>query len=377
MDVQWYPGHMTKARRMMEENIRLVDLVIELVDARIPLSSRNPDIDALCAGKGRVVLLCKADLADPAKTEEFTEYFRQKGILAVAVDARERKAGELVRRYVQEAGQAKISRDRARGIVGRPLRAMVAGIPNVGKSTFINSFAGRASTKTGNKPGVTRGKQWIRLGGDVELLDTPGILWPKFDNQQIGMRLALVGAIRDEILDKQELAVWLIDYLEKEYPGALQKKYLNPDSEEESSADPSEEEEAMLPPGYILLLRIARARGLLVKGGEPDADRAAAMLIDDCKNGRIGRISLDRLQDAEQMEKERLAFVTAQQQEKEKEKEAARKKAARSAGNKRPAVRGGSNTKSGESRDSFRGGKGSGPRKNRDTRGKNDRRKSR
>ena len=377
MDVQWYPGHMTKARRMMEENIRLVDLVIELVDARIPLSSRNPDIDALCAGKGRVVLLCKADLADPAKTEEFTEYFRQKGILAVAVDARERKAGELVRRYVQEAGQAKISRDRARGIVGRPLRAMVAGIPNVGKSTFINSFAGRASTKTGNKPGVTRGKQWIRLGGDVELLDTPGILWPKFDNQLIGMRLALVGAIRDEILDKQELAVWLIDYLEKEYPGALQKKYLNPDSEEESSADPSEEEEAMLPPGYILLLRIARARGLLVKGGEPDADRAAAMLIDDCKNGRIGRISLDRLQDAEQMEKERLAFVTAQQQEKEKEKEAARKKAARSAGNKRPAVRGGSNTKSGESRDSFRGGKGSGPRKNRDTRGKNDRRKSR
>ena len=361
----------------MEENIRLVDLVIELVDARIPLSSRNPDIDALCAGKGRVVLLCKADLADPAKTEEFTGYFRQKGILAVAVDARERKAGELVRRYVQEAGQAKISRDRARGIVGRPLRAMVAGIPNVGKSTFINSFAGRASTKTGNKPGVTRGKQWIRLGGDVELLDTPGILWPKFDNQQIGMRLALVGAIRDEILDKQELAVWLIDYLEKEYPGALQKKYLNPDSEEESSADPSEEEEAMLPPGYILLLRIARARGLLVKGGEPDADRAAAMLIDDCKNGRIGRISLDRLQDAEQMEKERLAFVTAQQQEKEKEKEAARKKAARSAGNKRPAVRGGSNTKSGESRDSFRGGKGSGPRKNRDTRGKNDRRKSR
>ena len=201
MDVQWYPGHMTKARRMMEENIRLVDLVIELVDARIPLSSRNPDIDALCTGKGRVVLLCKADLADPAKTEEFTEYFRGRGILAVAVDARERKAGEVVRRYIQEAGREKIARDRARGIVGRPLRAMVAGIPNVGKSTFINSFAGRASTKTGNKPGVTRGKQWIRLGGDVELLDTPGILWPKFDNQVIGMRLALVGAIRDEVLE--------------------------------------------------------------------------------------------------------------------------------------------------------------------------------
>ncbi|MEE1165301.1 MAG: ribosome biogenesis GTPase YlqF, partial [Lachnospiraceae bacterium] len=215
MDVQWYPGHMTKARRMMEENIRLVDLVIELVDARIPLSSRNPDIDALCAGKGRVVLLCKADLADPAKTEEFMAWFREKGILAVAVDARERKAGEVVRRYIQDAGREKLARDRARGIVGRPLRAMVAGIPNVGKSTFMNSFAGRASTKTGNKPGVTRGKQWIRLGGDVELLDTPGILWPKFDNQEIGMRLALVGAVRDDILDKQELAVWLIDYLEQ------------------------------------------------------------------------------------------------------------------------------------------------------------------
>ena len=221
MDVQWYPGHMTKARRMMEENIRLVDLVIELVDARIPMSSRNPDIDALCTGKGRVVLLCKADLADPEKTQEFIDYFRRKDILAVAVDARERKAGEIVRRYVQEACQEKIARDRARGIVGRPLRAMVAGIPNVGKSTFINSFAGRASTKTGNKPGVTRGKQWIRLGGGVEMLDTPGILWPKFDNQLIGMRLALVGAIRDEILDKQELALWLLDYLEGEYHGII------------------------------------------------------------------------------------------------------------------------------------------------------------
>ena len=226
MEYQWYPGHMTKARRMMEENIRLVDLVIELVDARIPLSSRNPDIDALCRGKGRIVLLCKADLADPAKTEQFEEYFRSRGILAVSADARERRAGDVVRRFVQEACKEKIARDRARGIVGRPLRAMVAGIPNVGKSTFINSFAGRASAKTGNKPGVTRGKQWIRMGGSVELLDTPGILWPKFDNQEIGMRLALVGAIRNEILDRVELVIWLLDYLQREYPGAVEKKYL-------------------------------------------------------------------------------------------------------------------------------------------------------
>lgn len=339
MDVQWYPGHMTKARRMMEENIRLVDLVIELVDARIPMSSRNPDIDALCSGKGRVVLLCKADLADPARTEAYLDFFRERGFLAVAADAREKKAGEVVRRYVQEACREKIARDKARGIVGRPLRAMVAGIPNVGKSTFINSFAGRASTKTGNKPGVTRGKQWIRLGGGVELLDTPGILWPKFDDQAIGMRLALVGAIRDEVLDRQELALWLLRWLEVEYPGVVRDKYLTgraqgeeedtgeqetsgstgadvPDAEapdngdaEDGPEDPVSVTEDLhpaagaysMPAEYELLLEIAAARRLLRKGGEPDAERAAAMLIDDCRNGRIGRISLERPQDAAAM----------------------------------------------------------------------------
>lgn len=339
MDVQWYPGHMTKARRMMEENIRLVDLVIELVDARIPMSSRNPDIDALCSGKGRVVLLCKADLADPARTEAYLDFFQERGFLAVAADAREKKAGEVVRRYVQEACREKIARDKARGIVGRPLRAMVAGIPNVGKSTFINSFAGRASTKTGNKPGVTRGKQWIRLGGGVELLDTPGILWPKFDDQAIGMRLALVGAIRDEVLDRQELALWLLRYLEAEYPGVVRDKYLTgraqgeeeaageqetsgssgadgPDAgapgngdAEDGHEDPVSVTEDLHPAGgaysmpaeYELLLEIAAARRLLRKGGEPDAERAAAMLIDDCRNGRIGRISLERPQDAAAM----------------------------------------------------------------------------
>lgn len=326
MDVQWYPGHMTKARRMMEENIRLVDLVIELVDARIPMSSRNPDIDALCSGKGRVVLLCKADLADPARTEAYLDFFRERGFLAVAADAREKKAGEVVRRYVQEACREKIARDKARGIVGRPLRAMVAGIPNVGKSTFINSFAGRASTKTGNKPGVTRGKQWIRLGGGVELLDTPGILWPKFDDQAIGMRLALVGAIRDEVLDRQELALWLLRYLEAEYPGLVRDKYLTGrgqgddasgpeesqnlpggDSEDSPGADDVTEDAGgisgayEMPAEYELLLEIAAARRLLRRGGEPDAERAAAMLIDDCRNGRIGRISLERPKDAAAM----------------------------------------------------------------------------
>lgn len=331
MEVQWYPGHMTKARRMMEENIRLVDLVIELVDARIPLSSSNPDIDALCRGKGRVVLLCKADLADPAATEQFVEYYRERGIIASAVDARERKAADLVRRQIQEACREKIERDRARGIVGRPLRAMVAGIPNVGKSTFINSFAGRASAKTGNKPGVTRGKQWIRIGEGVELLDTPGILWPKFDSREIGMRLALIGAVRDEILDKEELALWLLKFLESEYPGTVRDKYLgtseacsgdviNGDVINKESAgnsvdgisggDENQDDDEIpkvisaagtVPEGYALLVKIARSRLLLLKGAEPDTSRAAAMLIDDCKNGRLGRISLDRPQDAQAM----------------------------------------------------------------------------
>ena len=369
MDVQWYPGHMTKARRMMEENIRLVDLVIELVDARIPMSSRNPDIDALCSGKGRVVLLCKADLADPARTEAYLDFFRERGFLAVAADAREKKAGEVVRRYVQEACREKIARDKARGIVGRPLRAMVAGIPNVGKSTFINSFAGRASTKTGNKPGVTRGKQWIRLGGGVELLDTPGILWPKFDDQAIGMRLALVGAIRDEVLDRQELALWLLRWLEAEYPGVVRDKYLTgraqgeeqdtgeqetsgstgadvPDAEapdngdaEDGPEDPVSVTEDLhpaagaysMPAEYELLLEIAAARRLLRKGGEPDAERAAAMLIDDCRNGRIGRISLERPQDA-------AAMLEAAQQAPAAEKETRRPAGKSRASGKKPGT---------------------------------------
>ena len=284
MDYQWYPGHMTKARRMMQENIGLVDLVIELADARIPLSSRNPDIDSLCGSKARILLMTKADMADPVKTAKFQKYFEDRGFMVIAVDARTRKANEKIRAYVEKACAAKRERDKRRGIVGRPLRAMVAGIPNVGKSTFINSFAGRASAKTGNKPGVTRGKQWIRLNKNLELLDTPGILWPKFEDRQVGVNLALTGAIRQDLLEEQELSLELLDFLQREYPALLKAKYAPADAGQEWEL-PMENAE--------LLRKIAISRNLLKAGSEPDYQRASKMVLDDFRNGKTGRISLE------------------------------------------------------------------------------------
>ena len=283
MDYQWYPGHMTKARRMMQENIGLVDLVIEMADARIPLSSRNPDIDSLCGNKARILLMTKADMADPARTARFQKYFEDKGFMVIAMDARTRKANEKIKAYVEKACAAKRERDKRRGIVGRPLRAMVVGIPNVGKSTFINSFAGKASAKTGNKPGVTRGKQWIRLNKNLELLDTPGILWPKFEDRQVGVNLALTGAIRQELLEEQELSLELLDFLQREYPSLLIGRYA-----------PEGEEKWELPMDNVqLLTKIALARNLLKGGGEPDYQRASKLVLDDFRNGKTGRITLE------------------------------------------------------------------------------------
>ena len=213
MNYQWYPGHMTKAKRMMQENIGLIDLVIELVDARIPLSSRNPDIDELGKNKARLVLLNKSDLADAGANKLWMEYFRGKGFHVLEINARSGQGLRAIQGMVKEACKEKIERDRKRGIRNRPIRAIVVGIPNVGKSTFINSFAGKACTKTGNKPGVTKGKQWIRLNRELELLDTPGILWPKFESEEVGRNLALIGSMNDEILQMTELAADLIDYL--------------------------------------------------------------------------------------------------------------------------------------------------------------------
>ena len=217
MNFQWYPGHMTKAKRMMQENIKLIDIVVELVDARVPLSSKNPDIDELAKNKYRLILLNKTDLADREQTDRWEAYFKKQGFAVANVNSQRGTGVKAVSGVIQEACKEKIERDRRRGIKNRPIRAMIVGIPNVGKSTFINSFAGKACTKTGNKPGVTKGKQWIKLNKNIELLDTPGILWPKFEDQIVGLRLALIGSIKDEIVNRSELAIELISFLQEKW----------------------------------------------------------------------------------------------------------------------------------------------------------------
>lgn len=281
MKIQWYPGHMTKAKRAMEADIKLVDLVIELVDARVPASSRNPDIDRLAQNKARLILLNKSDLADEKVNRQWEEWFAQKGILAVRLNAKSGTGMKTVQNAIQEACKEKTERDRRRGILNRPVRAMVVGIPNVGKSTFINSLARKAAAKTGNKPGVTKGNQWIRLNKNVELLDTPGILWPRFEDETTGVRLALIGSVNDEILDLRELAAEGIRFLQKRYPGVLKERY---GAEEENSP-------------YEILQEIAKVRNCLQKGGEPDADKAIRLFLDDLRSGRLGGISLERPQE--------------------------------------------------------------------------------
>lgn len=284
MNIQWYPGHMTKAKRAMKEDIKLIDLIIELVDARVPLASRNPDIDELGKGKARLILLNKSDLASEKQNEAWTAWFKKKGFFVVKVNARSGAELKQINGVVQESCKEKIERDRRRGILNRPVRAMVVGIPNVGKSTFINSFAGKACTKTGNKPGVTKGNQWIRLNKTLELLDTPGILWPRFEDQRVGLLLAFIGSINDEILNKDELAMELIRFLETYYPQILPQRYLPDEDKEVSSGSRTELE---------WLSQIAKVRGCLLKGGEPDYGKAAAIVIDDFRSGRLGRITLE------------------------------------------------------------------------------------
>ena len=279
LNIQWYPGHMTKTRRMMEEELRLVDAVCEILDARIPISSRNPDIDAICGTKPRLVILNRIDMADPAMVKRWSDYFKSKGMAVVQTDCKSRKGINLFVPAVRELLAEKLRRYAEKGQVGRPLKIMVVGIPNVGKSTFINQIAGRKGAKAENRPGVTRGKQWVTVDTGLLLLDTPGILWPKFEDPQVGIRLAYTGAVKDDVLDVEGLACHLMEMLWKRYPDAVQTRYKLADDLPDD--------------GWELLQAAARKRGFLISGGEVDTERMARVLLDEYRSCKLGRFTLE------------------------------------------------------------------------------------
>ncbi len=281
MSINWYPGHMTAARRKMQEDIKLCDVVIELLDARIPISSTNPDINTLAQNKKRLIILNKADMADNTVNELWRKHYEELGIKTISMDARVRKQTSKVTDAVKEVCREKLERDKRRGIAARPIKAMVVGIPNVGKSTFINSYVGKATAKTGNKPGVTRGNQWIRISNEINLLDTPGILWPKFEDEKVGMNLAAIGSINDDILEMRDIAMYIIDFLQINYCNILSNRYMIKDGVERD----------------MILSAIAENKKCVKKGGEPDIDKAAKLLVDDLRNGSLGRISLEKPED--------------------------------------------------------------------------------
>lgn len=294
MDIHWYPGHMTKTRRMIQADLKLVDLVAEVIDARIPISSRNPDIDELVGDKPRLIILNRADQADPEQTRAWTRWFKARGCAVLETDS---KTGGGVNQFsavIKDALKEQIARWREKGQVGRPVRVMVVGVPNVGKSTFINKVARRKSAKAGDRPGVTRGKQWVAVDAGLDLLDTPGILWPKFEDQTVGRNLAFTGAIKDEVMDAETLACYLMETLAERYPQALLERYkleLPPRAQDEETGG--------LSYGYDLLERAARKRGFLVSGGEPDTERMAKVLLDEFRAGRLGRFTLETPEGAE------------------------------------------------------------------------------
>ncbi|MGE4213242.1 MAG: ribosome biogenesis GTPase YlqF [Anaerotignaceae bacterium] len=290
MDIQWYPGHMTKTRRMMEENLGLVDVVIELIDARIPYSSKNPDIDELAKNKFRIIVMNKSDLADERSTAKWVDYFEAKGFKVILTDSVAGKGVKSVTDVARELMAEKVARLKARGRLFVPVRAMIVGIPNVGKSTFINKYVGKTTAKTGDKPGITRGKQWIKIKKDFELLDTPGILWPKFEDQQVGLKLAFTGAINDDILDIETMAVEFINLLMRVAPNSLKTRY----EVDYDSADASHE----------IFAKIGLSRGFLTKGGEVDTLRCARILMDEYRGGKIGRITLELPDDIVDMSKD-------------------------------------------------------------------------
>ena len=278
MNIQWYPGHMTKTRRQIEVDLKQVDAVCEIVDARIPMSSRNPDIDSICGNKPRIIVLNRMDLADPAATKRWAEYFRGKGMAVIATDCKTRKGIADFTPAARTACAEKLERDAARGM-NRALRVMVVGIPNVGKSTLINQISGRKGAKAENRPGVTRGKQWVTVDSGLQLLDTPGILWPKFEDPEVGMMLAYTGAVKEGVIDIEELACRLMELLHKFYPQVLLERYK---VEAEAGT-----------PGYELLEMAGRKRGFLLARGEIHTERMAKVLLDEFRSGKLGRFTLE------------------------------------------------------------------------------------
>lgn len=282
MNVQWYPGHMTKTRRQIEADLKLVDAVCEIVDARIPISSRNPDIDAICGNKPRIVVLNRMDLADPAATKRWIAYFKAKGMAALATDCKSRKGIGDFQPSVRSVLKEKLERNAAKGM-NKPVRVMIVGIPNVGKSTLINQISGRKGAKAENRPGVTRGKQWVTVDNGLLLLDTPGILWPKFEDPDVGMMLAYTGAVKENVIDTEELAVFLMSLLWKHYPDTIRTRY---------KVDMPEDT-----PGYMLLEEAGRKRGFLLARGEINTERMAKALLDEYRSGKLGHFTLEEPED--------------------------------------------------------------------------------
>ena len=285
MNIQWYPGHMTKTRRMIVDQMKHMDAVCEILDARIPISSRNPDVEELTAGKPRLIVLNRVDIADPAATKRWAAHFRSRGFAVMEVNAKEGQGTNRFPAAVRELLADKIATYTEKGQAGRMIRVMILGIPNVGKSTFINKVAKRKTAKAEDRPGVTRTKQWVPVDQSLELLDTPGILWPKFEDQSVGMNLAYTGAVRDEIMDLETLACHLMSYLGKHYPNALLERY-------KVKVMPEDD-------GYELLMKAGRKRGFVVRGGEVDTERMAKILLDEFRGGKLGRFTLELPEDGE------------------------------------------------------------------------------
>ena len=280
MNIQWFPGHMTKTRRMLAENLKLVDVVVELLDARIPASSKNPEIDSIINNKPRLVILNKADMADPERSKEWAKWYKSKGAAVIFADSIKGTGLNQLRDGLKALMKERLERDKEKGRIFRPIRTMIVGIPNVGKSTFINKIAGKAVAVTGDKPGITRGKQWIRLNPEIEMLDTPGILWPKFEDQSTALNLAFTGAIKDDIMDMVEVAAALAERLAADYQAQFVQRYKLYDIKGLT--------------GYQLLAAAGKNRGCIVSGGEIDIRRISIIMLDEFRGGKLGKISLEK-----------------------------------------------------------------------------------